>query len=493
MKLSKAKEVISRLDAASDKRLQSYVKALSTDRDTHLFDKQVLDVLLKYARSKSEVLGVVKYLKGLDYTSSKYRYELIHDQVVRFTGSDVPSFSWNKNFKQAKHELMSEVHSWRLKQLEYNSKEGIEDAIPKKSTHAGFSYITTGKRKKSEYIEGLLDSYTAAEESARIEKSFNRLILIGSRTQASGAFKADGSFTHTFKDKSRLVSMKDIYEILAESKWAKPFQNRLAGTSWYAGGKDDGRILGFIAKWRRKYRYSITVDYSHYDQSISAWLIREAFDIVREAFFGRYFDEELFSIVREDFINKVFVDGKGTLVQSNKGVPSGSMFTQIIDSVVNRLMILTYLNSKGVSDREMMIMGDDNIIFTHNPLDEVDLSGYLFKNFGIEANPAKCSHTDRESGFPEFLSRTWTIDGVYREPHSLISKLLYPERFRSYNEGLKPEAVIVAYILSFPLGMEQIINVKRFETDYNVKGGNCQDGDVWMTGLMLYRKRFQII
>lgn len=73
MKLSKAKEVISRLDATSGKRLQSYVKALSTDRDTHLFDKQVLDVLLKYARSKSEVLGVVKYLKGLDYTSSKYR------------------------------------------------------------------------------------------------------------------------------------------------------------------------------------------------------------------------------------------------------------------------------------------------------------------------------------------------------------------------------------------------------------------------------------
>jgi hypothetical protein len=493
MKLSKAKEVIGRLDAASDSRLQTYVNTLSKDRDAHLFDKQVLATLLKYEKSGSDVLSVVKYLKGLDYTSSKYRYDLIHEQAERFTGCDVPNFSWNKNFIKAKQEIMAEVHSWRLKMLQYRTKVDIEDAIPKKSTHAGFSYITTGKRKKGEYIEGLLSSYLSAETLSRAEGSFNRLVLIGSRTQASGAFKSDGSFTHTFKDKSRLVSMKDIYEILAESRWAKPFQNRLAGTSWYAGGKDDSRILGWLSRWRRNYKYSLTVDYSHYDQSLSAWLIRESFDVVKEAFFGREFDDELFSIVREDFINKVFVDGNGSLVESHKGVPSGSMFTQIIDSIANRLMILTYLNARGVSDREMMIMGDDNIIYTHQPLDEKDLSGYLLKNFGIEANSDKCSHMDREDGFPEFLSRIWTIDGVYREPNSLISKMLYPERYRDYENGLKPEAIVQAYILSFPLGMREIIDINKFEADYNAKGGNCGDSGVWMTGLMLYRQRFQNI
>nr|QIS87968.1 MAG: RNA-dependent RNA polymerase [Dubrovin virus] len=346
----------------------------------------------------------------------------------------------------------------------------IRDALPKLDTHAGFSSILTGKGKKGQYLDGnMVSTLNKTIERARKEKSFNRPILIGTRTQASLIRDDEGILNRNrFKSKTRLVSMIDIEQILVETKWAKPVQKQMACVDWYAGGKNDAQIMKHLFHCGNIFTDSVTIDYSHYDQSIPSWLIRESFDVVKACF--AKVDEELFSIMVNDFIHKVFIDGKGNLRYASKGVPSGSMFTQIIDSIANRLMILSYLYSKQYKDYEfeMMIMGDDNIIFTNEALDMHELGDFLNRNFGITCHPEKCTQTHGHVA-PEFLSRTWTREGVYRDPLVLLSKLVAPERYRSYEksqftgsfeEKVKYEIMLLikAYFISFPKGMRELIS-----------------------------------
>lgn len=491
MKIEKAQEIIGGFDATQNTRLSSYRKILSMDRDNHYFDDKALKVLFDYLKEGFKLEDIVGYLNGINYSQSVYQYSQIKSQIERFTLPNHTFNGWRKTFKLAKEQMMKEVKFARLKQIHYTGNEHIESVIPRKDTHAGFSYLETGLRKKGEYLENVFTEYNRKEAIALINGSWNTPIMIGSRTQASGAFSELGEFLNSYKSKSRLVSMIDIFLILAELKFAKPFQDYMSHVSWYAGGKDDKVIGDIINRWRHDYKYHLTLDYSQYDQSISDWLIRAAFDVVRNGFFmDPNFDERLFSLIREDFINKVFIDGEGHLVESHKGVPSGSMFTQIIDSIVNRLMILSYCYSKGISDVEMMIMGDDNIIFTNVEIDKEDLASYLSFNFGVTVNPSKSSFGSSKEA-PEFLSRVWTFDGVYREPNSLVAKLLYPERFRNYDDKInEPLMLVYSYILTFPLGMKEIVDVEKIKSDIISKRTISDSGSKWLSGFERYRRRY---
>ena len=489
MQAVKAHELVDGLDAPQQKRLAVYSKNLSKDRDNHFFDDRMAAMIEEYAMNKGEVRKIRQYLKEIGYSQSIYQYSLIESQLNRFTEPDHPYFGWNRHYIQAKSTLLQEVKHWNLEIVKYFGNESIRQTLPRTDTHAGWDYILTGKKKKGEYLDRAFSEYTSKERKAREVGSFNTPILIGSRTQASGAFDHEGNYTYTFKSKSRLVSMVGLYVILAECRFAKPFQQRLGQTSWYAGGKDDVSISGTLAHMRSTHRYWSSIDYSHYDQSISSWLISDAFEIIKAAF-GPAFDAELLKIIQRDFVCKCFLDGHGNVVQSRRGVPSGSMFTQIVDSIINRLVIMTYLNSKGYGKYtyDMMIMGDDNIIFSDERIDLDDLASYLSHNFGLVVNADKSEQATRDTD-PRFLSRTWTLSGRWRPDYELLAKLYYPERFRDYETERDCTSIIHSYIRTFQLGMNELIDVDRFMNE-NVAPVDFMRSGKWLSGLEYYRLRF---
>lgn len=461
---------------------------LSTDKDPGVFDDRMFEYICEVTTDKKWVEDKLNYLNSIGWNQSKYDSKQIKEQALKFTESNHTWFGWNENYKKAKERRIQEAEQFILKSLQLIGNDGIAEYLPREDTHAGWSYIETGKKEKGEYREGLLQRF---EEEVRLAKevgSFNKPILPGTRTQASNPFNDDGSYNNEYRDKSRLVSMVDIYQIMAEIVTAKKLQTKFSTVPWYAGGKNDIRIQYFMNKWKRRFNFWLSIDFSKFDQSISDWMIRDAFDVVRAAYKqDTLFDEDLFKIVREDFINKVIVLSENELYQSKKGVPSGSMFTQLIDSIVNRIMIDTYLLSIGVDNYEMMIMGDDNIIFTNVELDRDELASYLKKNFGIQVNTEKCTNGSfRKGQDPEFLSRKWTDHGVYRTPELLFAKLVFPERFRDYkkNDDLHPSMIVQCYIDSFPLGMKFVSSEHRRKalTRKDIVG----DGR-WLTGLMRYR------
>jgi hypothetical protein len=334
-------------------------------------------------------------------------------------------------------------------------------------THSGWTYIESGLKEKGKNVEGSYRTFQNFKQSAVQEGSFKRPILIGFRTQASGEYEDDGTRTNTGKHKLRVVSMVDFNVIIAELMFAKPIQKFMSSQDFYAGGKDESEISSIITNWRVKYPRFLSIDYSSFDQTISSWLIEDAFEVIRSAFVMYPWQNKLFDVIVNDFIHKDFVLSEGIL-HSDKGVPSGSMFTQIIDTLVNWLVVNTYFNS--INEKaEMIIMGDDNAIFTRATINIEDLASYIIKNFGLivktddKSNEGNCRTDD-----VKFLSRYWRFDGQWRHPNQLLSRLLFPERKRVYDGEIGPQHVVYAFILTYRIGMEQLIDVRRFLHDYPI-------------------------
>jgi len=378
--------------------------------------------------------------------------------------------------------------------MRYGSKDHA-DSLSRTNTHSGFCYILTGKREKGEYdATELQQMYDQAVVQAKEDGTFGRPILIAYRTQGSGGFDEFGNPTgpETRKWKTRFVSIVDFLVILAENQFANPFQEVLRQSGFYAGAYSDDQLSTRMTQGRRRHDHWLSIDYSSYDQTISDWLIYEAFDIIRDCFDDELFDEELWNVVKRDFVVKDFVNLDGSLERSRKGIPSGSRFTQIIGTIVNRLMILTYLIAKGFKKPEsilMYIMGDDNIIFSDQKIDKEDLASYLSYNFGVVTHPDKCEEGTNWNP-PQFLSRSWTFDGADRDDWTVITKLLYPERWRDYVTEVNGQAklthsdILYSYCLSFPVAMSRLMRDKgEFMARYRSEGRTGVGGRHFASGL----------
>lgn len=467
---------LSSLDTGSKNRLKHYRSNLKRDYDKRNFDRKVHRLLLKYAKKDflPELKRTVRYLHNLRsskdgklFSQGVKEYSKLLKNAQAFAEPNYSWFGWNSNYKAALEEVKAEFSKLQLLPVEYQCDDDIRNNIPKMDTHAGFTYILSGVKEKGGNLENIYDKWRTELEIAIEDGSFGKPILPAVRTQGNGhAFYEDGSFTGDCDHKTRMVSMIDLMVIIAELVFAKPIQMYMASVPWYAGGKDlDTGVSRILTHMRTVYGHWVSLDYSAFDQSISAWLIHDAFDIIKSAFVTLNEEQEaIFKLIEHDFIEKDFILGD-EIIHSVKGVPSGSMFTQIVDSIVNRLVITTYL--KSISEKgEMIVMGDDNLVYTYKALNVEHLADYVRKNFGMTINASKTCNGNTFD-HPTFLSCEWRPEGRYREPHVLISKMLYPERERTYEMGnCKEEEVVWSYVLAYRLGMRQFFNVEAFLADY---------------------------
>lgn len=471
-KLRSAEYLYNSLSAGSKHLLRKKTRDLTYTRGFDpVFDKPCVEVVRAFARKDVDIESEIRYLNELKdvndvpFSRSYWCYKDSSAAWNRFAEPDHSSFRWNRNYQQALEVTKCYISRWKLKPLEYMSDDDIYSALPKVNTHAGWTYILSGFKTKGENMENVYQRYSDLEREAKVTGTFGRPILPGTRTQASGEYDEWGNRTYSCKHKGRIVSMVDMLQIVGELKYAKPSQRLLSHVGWYAGGSTPTEQSIRISTMRARYPYFTSLDYSAYDQSISSWLIEDAFAILKSCFVS--VDEKLFEAIVHDFIHKDFVLDEGVL-HSDKGVPSGSMFTQIIDSVVNMIVINTYFISIGVDSFDMYIMGDDNLIFHSKPVDIEHLTSYLAHNFGLVVNADKSSQGRSFYDDPEFLSRFWTNHGQWREPVQLLSRLAFPERFRSYRGDVKPQHVIYAFILEYGLGMQKLIDVNSFLLKYKI-------------------------
>lgn len=485
-------EKINKLDGESANRLKRHVNQefrKKRDSGESVFDDKVRDVVMNYALDPKSCKSENEYLDDMHY-GCEFNPDMLVEQLETFTGVHPNSALWNQNVREAIKCVEKETRPRKpLKVSHLNSPELLADALPKKDANAGWDFIETGLRYKGEYVDKATELFEESLTEALENDTFCTPIITFHRLQVSGAYDSDGKRTpDKIKKKTRMVSAVSMRVIQHEMSTSRAAQKHLGSLKVYAGCKDPVEIHRIVNDYRMTHKYWYSLDYSRYDQRVPGWLIRIAFDVVwswfsKDAETQKY--KRIWDIIVDDFVNKCFIGPDGKLFIAKDGIPSGSMWTQIIGTIVNLLMIKTYecsLNRKRTRlglkpvKFDCIICGDDNIIFTQEELDLEDMLGYINRVFGAVGHPTKCDKGTRKDD-PVFLSRVWRHNGVWRNPKELFAKMLYPERFRNYKENpqLSPELIVYSYILAYPLGMRELIDVNKFMEDNKYRISDFSD------------------
>lgn len=432
------------------------------------FDQRLAQIFVRYGGA--EVSKIVERSRSLGMTQSRFdnaQFMMMLDKLV------VPSYSNNlkglDSYERAKEIVRKSLQNTigSLKPLEISSVQDLMDHLPKMEASAGYLGLVTGKGKKGQNLEDILEVMRfKLGDLSNVDYS---PIVFSYRTNIKSILNENRDLNDKWDVKTRAISMVSAEDAAIEMLTAQPFMDGFCRSHWYAGGKDGEALTRAIRGYRDMYTNWTSIDYSSYDITIPLWLIKDAFDVIF-SLFGDSISEEYKDFIIRGFCSARMIYPGGKIERKRIGVPSGSYFTQAIDSVVNAIIINHYYIHRSGGKFHMLIMGDDNLIFSNKELHLEDLSYFLKSRYGIICNPEKCSagrtHPYWEQ-HPEFLSRQWMNEGAYRDLKEVVVKGINPERWRDYSkDGM--DAALIFYALSFvyPETFRLHFNMNQFRKDY---------------------------
>nr|UCS96372.1 MAG: RNA-dependent RNA polymerase [Riboviria sp.] len=238
-------------------------------------------------------------------------------------------------------------------------------------------------------------------------------------------------------NKVRAVWGYPLTMVLGEAMFALPLiQAYKRSDSPLAYGYETA--VGGCLKIKREFRgkYFTALDFSRFDKTAHPWLIKKAFDILEQQIqFTEYEDGSKPQAVGMyrcwDFIKKYFQHttirlANGERYKKTTGVPSGSFFTQLIDSIVNYIIITwVFLKLHGSLPNNIKVMGDDSICSSDSRVD-LDDAQELLDLIGMVLNVKK-SCTSRYLSNIDFLGYRIN-DGYPSRPYQIwLSSLAYPD------------------------------------------------------------------
>nr|WPR17434.1 MAG: RNA-dependent RNA polymerase [Yellow silver pine partitivirus 4] len=214
------------------------------------------------------------------------------------------------------------------------------------------------------------------------------------------------------------------------------------------------RLLPIV---RSGVRYSL--DFSKFDAKASSRLIDAAFRILRTFFLESNIQfrfgvelvsvpfEKLWSLITWYFIHTRIVMPDGQLYQKHRGVPSGSYFTQLIDSIINYLVICySFIKATGEAPHahKFFVLGDDSIV-GHRQFVKVQALANAAADFGMEINLDKSIIT-RDGQPVHFLGHYWSKSLPDRDEDETAKRMAFNERYLDMNSDLRIPTRVFAYL-----------------------------------------------
>nr|QVG74788.1 RNA-dependent RNA polymerase [Riboviria sp.] len=214
-------------------------------------------------------------------------------------------------------------------------------------------------------------------------------------------------------------------------------------------------------------RIGIGLDMSSFDTSPMPWLINEAFDMIES--YLTFPDQEsylAFLYSRKYFIETPVIMPDGRMWLKRMGVPSGSYYTQLVDSIINHIVI-TYMQLNVYHQTfETWVLGDDSLYGIPSELGFPNLeevSHYVSK-LGFELSTKKCvvATNPRELEFLGHVARGASVD---REWSKMIKLALFPER--EVTDPSQSLARVYGLLIDSALNNQPLITLARgMETLY---------------------------
>lgn len=239
--------------------------------------------------------------------------------------------------------------------------------------------------------------------------------------------------------KTRLVWMAPLPTTIVGTRYSKRVMEALSRKRpfvWGLRGHEQGAIISEIES---RFRYVYSLDFSKFDSTIPARMIDDAFRVARTHL---DLSEDELGVWRRyvnDFIHSRIIAPDGRVYQKHKGVPSGSAFTSIIDSIVN-LILVSYMWEKvtghSLPHDRVLVMGDDIIVGSNARIALSDLASAA-SDLGFVLSVEKSTITDKsaeskkfDDNRTHFLGHWWVHSQPHRPEFELIQRMVYPERHR---------------------------------------------------------------
>lgn len=413
------------------KRLDDYCRRMSSDRDFVQYDPNVAAVLKEQGYRWDET------------PRSIYRVDKLYEALHKYDPGRIPDVQFtpevNHGIALARACFSRPKDEPKLRPLPLT----MDVVIELTSNPTGSSGLTAwGVKKEDAMLRGL----ERGEQTLLQEKAPEPCIAF-TRTQ--------------FNEKTRLVWGYPYSMTILEGLVARPLIQRFKGSSLtpMAFGMSTHKMGSKLRTAARHNRYAYSIDMSSFDSSICARLIRISFGILKT-----WFDLEqcepttgvsygkLFDIVENYFIHTPIVmpDHKIYLGKRH-GVPSGSYFTQMIDSIANVIIggtISAYFHMN-VDKHDIFVLGDDLLLWSDRNVDLVKLANYASDLYGVEFNPSK-SERFMWNEPVKYLGRLWDKGIPDQGVDQIIARMVYPERFRTYSkEPEKKEREVKLLLAAF--------------------------------------------
>ena len=312
--------------------------------------------------------------------------------------------------------------------------------------------MTTNKRGSS----GLTAFGIPKRDAMDIAISSARRILLGEKVPEPCV-----CFARTqFGGKTRLVWGYPYSLTVLEGIFARPLISRFLGTtSPMAFGVTSGSLGARLRNASEWNRYAYSMDMSSFDSSVASMLIEVAFDII-----ATWFDMNsiepisgkklgvIYKRVRKYFQNTpIVMPDQQLYVGKHHGVPSGSYFTQFVDSIVN-VIFVGATSSKfhlNVPSDAIFVLGDDALFWSDHLCSLDEISRYAKRVLGLNVHGSEKSEIVDYDQPVHFLGRKWVNGFPTIDEGEILARAEYPERFRTYSKDpTKAKAQVQMMMLS---------------------------------------------
>ncbi|APG78258.1 RdRp [Hubei diptera virus 17] len=189
----------------------------------------------------------------------------------------------------------------------------------------------------------------------------------------------------------------------------------------------------------------ICTDWKTFDKSIPPWLIRDAFAILAECIDWSHVKDvegKIWSVrpgpskirwkrMIDYFVSTPIRTCKGERFLVSTGVPSGSCWTNLIDSIVNALVTRTcFYETTGAFPVDEIYLGDDGVIIARGVIDLELLALAAKSEFGLILNTDKSYVTTNPSNV-HFLGYFNYGGFPFKNQDFLIASFIQPEHTRT--------------------------------------------------------------
>lgn len=229
------------------------------------------------------------------------------------------------------------------------------------------------------------------------------------------------------EEEARIVLAESKEMFLIGGRFFYPYFNAMKKVNLrYAGGLrrlSTSAKMNFI-KWNC--RFALSVDYSKYDSSIPQLLTSLAFKIIESNFIMNEEQAKAWEIYVKYFQQGGMLAPDGYIYYGRRhGVPSGSVFTSVIGSIVNCLIIEYFRIRTGAMITDHIVLGDDCIIGLIQPK-SVTSFAEVAKELGINVG-LDDSQLLRSDELIHFLGHYWDEGMPRRAITETITRLCCPE------------------------------------------------------------------